>query len=84
MQFDPKSKEKAFPCPRTWSFISKAVDGGNTGQTLANLAVLRGAIGEGAAVEFSAFPGSFSNVCRRPMPCLRIRLAWPCRTIHPY
>ncbi len=54
-QFDPKNKEKAFPCPRTWEFVSDAVKAGNQGSSLVDLAILRGAVGEGAAIEFASF-----------------------------
>ena len=53
--FDPKSAEKAFPCPRTWEFAGKMLKAGNQGATSVDLAVLRGAVGEGAAVEFAAY-----------------------------
>ena len=62
MQFDPTSKEKAFPCPRTWEFVSKVVNAGNRGSTMVDLAVLRGAIGEGAAVEFASFLEVFRSL----------------------
>ena len=53
--FDPKSKELAFACPRTWEFVSRLVNAGLEGRTNVEMALLRGAIGEGAAVEFAAF-----------------------------
>ena len=55
-QFDPLSSELAFPCPRTWEFVSNVMEKAN-----GNLApdqqraIYRGAVGEGAAVEFTAF-----------------------------
>lgn len=52
-QFDPQSKEKAFPCPRTWEFVSGMLDTGLPAQVQRSL--VRGAVGEGAAVEFTAF-----------------------------
>ena len=60
--FDPRSAEKAFPCPRTWEFVGNMVKAGNQGSTAVDLAVLRGAIGEGAAVEFAAFLGIFKTL----------------------
>ena len=57
--FDPLSSEKAFPCPRTWEFAGNMVRAGNEGKSATDLAILRGAIGEGAAVEFAAFLGIF-------------------------
>ena len=63
MQFDPKnSAEKAFPCPRTWAFVGKLVDAGNKGSSAVDLAVLRGAVGEGAAVEFASFLEVFKSL----------------------
>ena len=62
MQFDPKSAEKAFPCPRTWAFVAKLVAAGNRGRTAVDLAVLRGAIGEGPAIEFAAFLEVFAQL----------------------
>ena len=62
MAFDPKSSEMAFPCPRTWQFVSTLVQAGNTGSTTEDLAILRGAIGEGAAVEFAAFLQVFKKL----------------------
>ena len=60
--FDPRSSEKAFPCPRTWEFVGRMVEAGNTGSSAVDLAVLRGAVGEGAAVEFAAFLGIFKSL----------------------
>lgn len=50
-QFDPKAK--AFPTPRSWSFVSKILD-----QQQANdieYALVEGTVGQGAAVEFTSF-----------------------------
>ena len=54
-QFDPQSREKAFPCPRTWEFISNIVRRRNGLDPAAERALFRGTVGEAAAVEFSAF-----------------------------
>ena len=54
-QFDPKSKERAFPCPRTWEFVSNIVKHRNGLDPAAERALFRGAVGEAAAVQFSAF-----------------------------
>ena len=54
-QFDPQSREKAFPCPRTWEFVSNIVHRRNGLDPVAERALFRGAVGEGAAVEFGAF-----------------------------
>ena len=54
-RFDPQSKEHAFPCPRTWEFASNIVKRLNGLHPAIERALFRGAIGEAAAVEFSAF-----------------------------
>ena len=54
-QFDPQSKEKAFPCPRTWHFTSNIVHRRNGLDPSVERALFRGTIGEAAAVEFAAF-----------------------------
>ena len=53
--FDPQSAEKAFPCPRTWEFVSNIVRRRNGLDPAAERALFRGAVGEAAAVEFCAF-----------------------------
>ena len=54
-QFDPQSREAAFPCPRTWHFASDIVKRRNGLDPAAERALFRGTVGEAAAVEFSAF-----------------------------
>ena len=54
-RFDPQSRERAFPCPRTWEFVSNIVRNRNGLDPAAERAIFRGAVGEAAAVEFSAF-----------------------------
>ncbi len=54
-QFDPKSKETAFACPRTWEFISHILKHRSGLDPAAEKALFRGTVGEAAAVEFSAF-----------------------------
>ena len=54
-QFDPRSKERAFPCPRTWEFASNIVKHRNGLDPEAERALFRGTVGEAAAVEFAAF-----------------------------
>ena len=53
--FDPQSREAAFACPRTWEFVSNVVKQRGSLDPAAERALFRGAIGEAAAVEFSAF-----------------------------
>ena len=54
-RFDPQSAEKAFPCPRTWEFVSNIVHRRNGLDPAVERALFRGAVGEAAAVEFCAF-----------------------------
>ena len=54
-QFDPQSREAAFACPRTWEFVSNVVHQRGSLDPAAERALFRGAVGEAAAVEFSAF-----------------------------
>ena len=54
-QFDPQSMERAYPCPRTWEFTSNIVKHRNGLDPAVERALFRGAVGEAAAVEFSAF-----------------------------
>ena len=54
-RFDPRSKERAFPCPRTWEFVSHIVKRRNGLDAGVERALLRGTVGEAAAVEFAAF-----------------------------
>ncbi len=54
-EFDARNKEKAFPCMRTWEFVSNIVKRKNGLSPEAELALYRGTVGEGAAIEFMAF-----------------------------
>ena len=60
--FDPKSRELAYACPRTWEFVSRLVNAGLTGSSTIEMALLRGTIGEGPAVEFAAFLEVFKSL----------------------
>jgi hypothetical protein len=52
-EFDPRSKSRAFPTPRSWSFVSELVEDNDTdADTLMNL--ISGTIGEGLAAKFMA------------------------------
>ncbi len=53
--FDPQARERAFACPRTWEFASGIVHRRNGLDPAAERALLVGAVGEAAAVEFAAF-----------------------------
>ena len=53
-QFDPKSTDTAFACPRTWEFASDIVKSGLTDIEVER-SIYRGTLGEGVAVEFTAF-----------------------------
>ena len=54
-QFDPQSREAAFACPRTWEFVSNIVNQRGNLDAGVERALFRGAVGEAAAVEFTAF-----------------------------
>ena len=54
-RFDPQSKERAFPCPRTWEFVSNILKHRNGLDPATERALFRGTVGEAAAVEFAAF-----------------------------
>ena len=53
--FDPQSKEKAFPCPRTWEFVSNILKRRKGLSPTALRALIRGTVGQAAAVEFCGF-----------------------------
>ncbi len=55
MDFDPKSKEKSFPCPRTWQFVSDIVRSRNDLSADVERSLIAGTVGKGAAVEFCSF-----------------------------
>ena len=54
-QFDPQSKEHAFPSPRSWEFASNIVKNRNGLDAEIERALFRGTVGEAAAVEFTSF-----------------------------
>ena len=56
-QFNPQSREYAFPCPRTWEFVSNALKATGDREIDPDIerAMFRGAVGEAAATEFTAF-----------------------------
>jgi hypothetical protein len=58
--FDPKSSEKAFPSPRSWEFVSKILSINPSKEIEYEL--YKGAIGEGAAAEFTGFIRIFRNL----------------------
>ena len=80
-QFDPRSREVAFACPRTWHFVSNILHRRNGPDPSVERALFRGTIGEAAAIEFCAssrsgancpIPGPSSTIPRTPM-CPRTR-----------
>lgn len=52
-KFDPNSKSRGFPTPRSWSFVSKMLDPSVPDTVMR--ALVGGAVGEGAAIEFMKF-----------------------------
>lgn len=51
--FDPQGSEKAFPSPRSWEFVGRML-AGKPGPGIEH-ELVRGAVGEGAAAEFTGF-----------------------------
>jgi hypothetical protein len=58
--FQPEHQDMTFPCPRTWEFTSALVKG--VSDLIPLRAVLSGAIGPGAAMEFVAFSEEFARI----------------------
>jgi len=52
-KFDPASKHRAFPTPRSWEFVSKILDPNIPSEILRG--IIGGQVGDGAAVEFMQF-----------------------------
>lgn len=52
-KFDPEAEEYAYPCPRTWEFVSQTMDAKMDDRT--KLVMLRGTVGEQAATHFMNF-----------------------------
>lgn len=50
--FDPKSQDKAFATPRSWTFVSQLLD--DQLPESMNTSLVAGTVGEGLAIEFSA------------------------------
>jgi len=63
--FDPRSAEPAFPCPRTWHFVSNVLPAVLAMPPEGARAIVRGAVGEAAAVEFMAFLSVWTKI---PVP----------------
>src|SRR5579859_1220966 len=57
-QFDRDAN--AFPSPRSWSFVSKILDGATSPETEHQL--IAGTVGQGAATEFAAFLATYRNL----------------------
>ena len=55
--FDPRREEHAYPCPRTWEFVSRITNAQSAAGLPVNVerALYRGAVGEAAAVEYMSF-----------------------------
>lgn len=58
--FNPQSKDKAFPSPRSWEFVSKIL--AQQPEKEIEFELYKGAIGEGAAAEFTGFIRIFRNL----------------------
>lgn len=60
MDFRPDHQDVTFPCPRTWEFLSKLIEGESICEKRG--ARIAGTIGEGAAVEFITFAREFDRI----------------------
>ena len=58
--FDPKKDAKAFPSPRSWEFAARILAAGPDPEV--ETALLKGAVGPGAAVEFAGFARMFRQL----------------------
>ncbi len=58
--FEPQKDEKAFPAPRSWEFVSRIL--ASKPETELEYELIAGAVGEGAAAEFSGFTSVFRNL----------------------
>lgn len=53
-RFDPNHQDKTFPCPRTWSFVSRLIVGTQELDDLDRINIV-GAVGDGHGAEFYEF-----------------------------
>ena len=70
-KFDPNHNDVTFPCPRTWEMLSKIISPWKEISTR-KMAILCGAVGEGAGREFHSFCQVFES-----LPSLESILADP-------
>ena len=77
-QFDPQGAEPAFPCPRTWEFVSRLLQGAQGLSFEVQRALYRGTVGTGAAIEFCAFLRVWQD-----LPHPRVVLSNPAAAIVP-
>lgn len=59
-KFDPKSADKGFPSPRAWEFVSRIL--AQQPDTLIEFELIKGVVGEPAAVELMAFLKIFRSL----------------------
>lgn len=60
-KFDPKNLRETFPCPRTWDFTNRAINGLEV-DIKTDLGLLSGIIGRGAAREFIEYCAIYGDV----------------------
>jgi hypothetical protein len=56
--FDSQKDDKAFPTPRSWEFVSRIMNR----QSIPDLELIAGVVGEGAAAEFCGFLRIYHNL----------------------
>jgi hypothetical protein len=59
-QFDPSTGEKAFPTPRSWEFVSRAIEAAPPAEI--ELQVYSAIVGQGAALELTGFLRVFRHL----------------------
>jgi len=60
-KFDPSHAGDTFPCPRTWEFLSKQIDG-KAKLNHIDMVCAAGTVGEGPALEFKGFSEIFDSL----------------------
>lgn len=60
-KFDPKNLKEPFPCPRTWEFINRAINGLDVSLN-SDLGLLSGIIGNGTAREFIEYCAIYGEI----------------------
>ena len=60
-KFDPKNLKEPFPCPRTWAFVDRLINGIDISLEK-DLALISGIVGKGAAREFIEYCAVYGEI----------------------